>query len=535
MKNLHKLEGNMTIRKHAWRRALGGLAAAMTVGLAWPSAAQDLPPPPPYDPVNGSAPASLVVPTVIPIVFQDVSATAGDATLVLRFTTLLTNAWFDAAAPYNAPAVGVYTRIPHRPPSESADNRNMNVAVLYASHEVLLSLLPSRKADWDAMLVAAGLDPNNDSTDLSSPIGIGNVAGKGVVEGRQNDGMNQLGNEGGRDFNRMPYADYTGYRPVNMPERLRDPSRWQPDIQRQGLGLYKSQQFVTPQYRLVEPYSYDNPRRFRFKPPVASNIGNYFRYRAQAWHVLDESANLDDEKKLLAEFYDNKFFSLGFSSLFIAIVRGDSLWDFIVADFTANMAAFDAGIVVWQEKERYDAVRPFTAIEFLLRDQPVRAYGGPGVGTTTLPANEWKSYLEEADHPEYPSASTCFCTAHAQANRRTYGDDNLGWPVTWRAGMSRAEPGLTPAVDTTIVLDTWTEFAQLCGQSRVWAGVHFQAAVDESLDECSVFGDQAADYVEELLAGTAALRSPSRGRRDNDRGKGWKRDDDRHGRWGDDD
>ena len=40
--------------------------------------------------------------------------------------------------------------------------------------------------------------------------------------------MNQLGDEGGRQYNRRPYEDYTGYKPVNTAYKLSDPSRWQP-------------------------------------------------------------------------------------------------------------------------------------------------------------------------------------------------------------------------------------------------------------------------------------------------------------------
>ena len=65
-----------------------------------------------------------------------------------------------------------------------------------------------------------------------------------------------------------------------------------------------------------------------------------------------------------------------------------------------------------------------------------------------------------------------------------------------------------------MVFPTWTDFERDCGQSRVWAGVHFQAAVDESLATCGVFGDLAYDYMESLIDGTAAERGPSRPLRD---------------------
>ena len=221
----------------------------------------------PYDLQNGNAAVEIVIATVAPIILSDVSTNAGDATLVLRVTTMVTNAWFDATAPYHPTAVGVYSRLGRRPAEDSATNEAMNVALLYASQRVMNSLLPARADDWRGMLLTAGLDPEDTSEDLTTAVGIGNVAGQAIVDGRIHDGMNQLGDADGRLYNPTPYADTTGYRSVNTPDRLRDPSRWQPDVQRLATGIYKTQRFVTPQYRNVEPYSYQNPRRFRFPGP----------------------------------------------------------------------------------------------------------------------------------------------------------------------------------------------------------------------------------------------------------------------------
>lgn len=461
-----------------------------------------------YDFANGNAPIELVISNAAPAIFQDVSATAGDATLVLRMTSQITNAWFDAAAPYHPTAVGVYSRIPNRPASESVDNENINIATVYASFHVLKALLPHRTNEWRQILINAGLDPDDTSTDLSTPVGIGNVAGAAVVEGRKNDGMNQTGTIN-QDIHPQPYADYTGYEPVNTAYELKNPSKWQPDVQRKGLGLYKVQQFVTPQYSNVEPYSYADPQQFSLPWPANSFAPFKHRYKQQVDEVLAASANLTEEQKLKAELFDNKIFSLGFSAVFAAQSRGLSLMEFIQLDFLTNMAAFDAGIFVWQEKIEYDAVRPFSAIAHVYGDQPVDAWGGAGKGTVSMPANQWRAYMEEADHPEYPSASSCFCAAHSQSARVYLGDDQLGYPVEYPAGSSRIEPGVTPSADTTLVFDTWTDFENDCGQSRVWAGVHFQSAVDESLGYCGVFGDMAYDYMESLLAGTAPVRGPS--------------------------
>jgi hypothetical protein len=87
-----------------------------------------------------------------------------------------------------------------------------------------------------------------------------------------------------------------------------------------------------------------------------------------------------------------------------------------------------------------------------------------------------------------------------------------GFVVERQVGSSRIEPGLTPAVAIDLVFPNWTQFAADCGQSRVWAGIHFQSAVDESVKLCDVFGERAYDYVKALIDGVAPVRGPSQGR-----------------------
>ena len=479
------------------------LQAISVAALAWlPTGAASA-----FDLDTGNAAVEVVIPTVAPVIFTDVSPSGGDATLVLRMTTIITNAWFDATAPYHPTAVGVYSRLGRRPQGEAVTNRNLNIALLHASYRVLNSLLPHRASAWRAMLTGVGLDPDDNSVDTTTAVGLGNAAGQAVAAAREHDGMNQLGDEGDRTYNLKPYADYTGYKPVNTGYELHDPSRWQPDIDRVGVGLYKEQVFVTPQYARVEPYSYKQAKKYHVTPPVDSNHHRFTAYKAQADEVLAYSAALTDEMKMKAELFDNKILSLGFSAVFAAQSRGLSLLQFIQLDFLTNMAAFDAGIVTWQEKVRYDAVRPFSAIRYIYRNDPVTAWGGPGRGTVSdLPANQWESYLNVADHPEYPSGSACFCAAHTQSARLYLGDDVLNWTVPAPAGSSRVEPDVTPASDIALQFPTWTAFNQDCGQSRVWGGVHFQAAVTAGRKLCNVFGDLAFDYFSKLLAGTAAPR-----------------------------
>lgn len=460
-----------------------------------------------FDFATGSAPKDVIIPQLIPVIFQTVKP--GDAPLVLRTTTLMNHGWFDAIAPYAETSVGVSSRIERRPPQERTD-ANRNVAIFYASLHVLNSLYPTYSEMWRTMLSDVGLDPDDNSEDPTTPVGIGNIAGKAVVAAREDDGMNQLGNRVNlgqgqeRKYNRQRYADYTGYQPVNSAYEVLNASRWQPNIESSGYGIFRVQQFVTPQYRLVKPYSYQTPHSFVTPKPTASDIRNRSLYKQQVDEVLNASANMTDRQKMIAELFDDKIRSLGFSALFASIANGLSLEEFVWYDFVTNLAAFDAGIAIWQEKERYDAVRPFTAIRVIYGDTKVTAWGGPGRGTVTdLPASEWRSYLPVADHPEYPSGSAAFCAAHAEASRRFFNSDNLNWSFPVPQGSSRIEPGVTPQADINIGWATWTEFEQECGQSRFWAGVHFPASIPAGAAVGRQVGVTAYSFLMAHINGTA--------------------------------
>jgi len=490
----------MNIRKAIRNAALG---ASLTAGLmssvfAMNSEAASI------DLDTDYAYSELIIPTVVPAIYKSVSPSAGDATLVLRIAALLTNAWFDAIAPYHPTAVGVYSNLGRRPEAEQGENYYLNVATLYASYRILNNLLPTHAADWRAMMEQAGLDPDDDQENMVTPIGIGNLAGKAVAEARENDGMNQLGNEGGREYNRTPYADYTGYRPVNTPYQLRDPSRWQPDVKLVGAGLYVAQQFVTPQMRLTEPYSLRKLNKYRAPVPQASNVRNFREYKHQVDEVIDASANLTDEQKMITEEFNDKLRSLGFSGLFASQQAGLSLAESIHYEFVTNIAEFDTAIAVWDNKVYYDTVRPFSAVRYVYKDKPLVAWGGPGKGTVDdIPASQWKGYLSTADHPDYPSGSASFCGAQAEVSRMFFKTDAFNWHVSVPKGSSLVEPGFTPQTDLVLEFPTWTNFEQKCGMSRLWGGVHFNAAITEGRNIGHKVAKDAYKFMQSHLNGDA--------------------------------
>lgn len=463
----------------------------------------------PFDFDNGNFIKDLVVQTDPEAIAEIVAPM--DVTIFVRITHVSQMGWFDATAPYHPTAVGVYSNLGRRPASESETNRNKNIAGLHSSYRTVSGILPEQEPLVRQLLLAVGLDPDDDSEDLTTPVGIGNVAGKSVVAAIQHDGMNMLGDEG-RKYHGQPYEDYTGYQPVNSPFELSDPSRWQPALtphgRRQGmghgdLGIFTVQHLATPQMRLVDAHTFDDPDQFDLAPPSFLQNPHSARYKKAVDTVLEASAAMTDEQKVMSEFFDNKMLGVGLS-VHAAAYEHDLDLDGWIQLFAVNsVAMYDALIAIWHQKQKHDAVRPFSAVKHVYGSSEVTAWGGPGLGTVNdMPADEWASYLKVGDHPDYPSGSTTLCAAEAQATRRLLDSDALSftWPVP--AGSALNEPGITPAEDIVMHWDTWSEFTQDCAYSRVWGGVHFERTVEKSLEFGEQFGDLAYDFIQDHLAGS---------------------------------
>jgi hypothetical protein len=500
------------------RRSLligGGLTAALATaggtaraaaGLSPDPAAEQLPPFQ-FDFDNGNFIRDLI--TGGPAPLEDAIGPM-DASIYIWITSLVQISWFDALAPYHPTAVGVHSRIPRRPSGESATNRNKNIAGMYAGYQVVKGVFAERLPAARQGMILIGLNPDDESEDPTSPVGIGNIAGKAVVEARAHDGMNHLGDIG-RKYNGKPYEDYTGYQPVNTAHELVDPSRWQPAIhphrRRVGggpgdKGIWMVQSFVTPQLRLVRPYTYRNPSQFQVAPPDHLQHPNGRRYKREVDEVLAASAGLTDEQKILTEFFDDKRAGITVAPRAAALAHDLDLdgWAHFYA--ATALARFDDLIACWHWKTEYEAVRPFSAVRHVYGNAPVTAWGGPGVGTVNdIPADEWDAFLPVGDHPEYPSGSTTLCSAEAQAARRFLGDDVLEMTKASPAGSSLTEPGITPASDVEVHWDNWTDFTKDCGVSRMWGGVHFPTTIERSIEWGAQFGDRAYDFVRRHITG----------------------------------
>ena len=475
------------------------------------------------DLVKDNAMHGIILPRINNWLLEEVSPGYNDAPIIFRYLTLLHNTAFDAVAPYHTTAVGVYSRMEHRPALESETNLMPNTAVMHAAYRSMLEFAPHRADEWRDMMTAYGLDPDDErglgldcaqTHDLSSPVAIGNHAAECVLDARSDDGFNHFGTA-----TIPPFGDTTGYSPVNTPGNLVDPSRWSPLIAFNRLGEFGVQQFATPQWANTETYSGLDQRSIRIPPPSSSNHRNADAYQAQADEVIRLRANLTDSDKILIEFFDNKFRDLTHSP---ALKNIPDVVDYVQLEFLLNMAKFDAGTIIWQEKTRYDAVRPTTAIHYIYGEDPVTISTDANGNAVMVRGDQWQSYLQTADHPEYPSATTCFCAAYAEAWRLYSGTDDLptyaegdevvhGYTATLYAGSSRIEPQQTPSEDVEVVFDSWSDYEERCAASRVISGTHFWPAVEVSVDACNISSNAVFAYWETLIHGTAPISGPAAG------------------------
>ncbi|GAA1880918.1 vanadium-dependent haloperoxidase [Asanoa iriomotensis] len=482
-------------------RAAAAVAATAALVASLSGAVKAAPAAPTFDLDNGNALIGLIYPRFDTVArdehFGRPMLYGGDSALLIEMP------WFDALSPYHPTAVGIFSDLGRRPAAEHT-TRNKNIAVIYSAFTSLNFVFPQYKATWLEMMSVAGLDPDITAADPTTPSGIGILAAKNAIASRKHDGSNRYGDEGGRRYNQQPYADYTGYQPVNTADQLRDPSRWQPNTVRKR-DVYTVQDFATPQFGRMKPFSFQSPDQLRVPRPTDSNYFlNRKAYKAQADEVLAASAGLDDRKKMSAELFDDLVRPYGAVAGRIVVGGNLSTEDSIHYVVTGAITGIDVTIASWYYKRKYDSVRPFSAIRHLYDDKKVTAWGGPGKGTVNdITGAEWQGYLSTLSigSPEYPSAHAALCFSYAQQARRFIGTDSLGIFAPVLKGSSLVEPGTTPAADMTLQWPSLTAWADDCGKSRVWGGENFPSSVEAAEAYGTRVGDLAYDYVQRKLHG----------------------------------
>ncbi|NOU43821.1 MAG: vanadium-dependent haloperoxidase [Methyloglobulus sp.] len=417
---------------------------------------------------SGSVAAGTVVTQWNDAALEAIRATRTAPPVVARALAITHTCMYDAWAAYDGKAKGTQLGDKLRRPSAERTDANKEMAISYAAHECLSDLFPTEAARFGALMTKLGFDPSASTADSTKPAGVGNAAGKAVLDYRHHDGSNQLG-----DLNPGAYTDYTGYAPKNTPTSIIDPNLWQP--LQVGANVQK---FVTPHWGKVIPYAMKTGNQYRktLLTP-ADYVKSPVRFEHQAKQVLEYTANLTDEKKAIAEYWADGPASEtppGHWALFAEYVseRDRHTVDQDVKMFFAmTNAVFDASIAAWDAKRAFDCVRPITAIHYLYAGQSVKSWQGNVDGA------DWKPYqvdtLVTPAFAEYVSGHSIFSASAAETLNLFTGSDYFGQSATVAAGSSRVEPGLVPANDTVLYWASFSEAADEAGISRRYGGIHF--------------------------------------------------------------
>ena len=393
-----------------------------------------------------------------------------------RALAIVHTAMYDAWAAYDETAVGTRLGGSLRRPTAERTLANKAEAVSFAAYRALVDLFPSQTSAFDALMTSLGYEPTDASIDTSTPAGIGHVAAGAVIAFRHHDGANQLG-----DLHPGAYSDYTGYVPVNDPDHINDPNRWQPLRFSDGPGGFVTPGYIAPHWGRVVPFALTSGSQFRpVEPPNMSPLGGY---RVQAEQILHYSARLSDREKVIAEYWadgPNSELPPGHWMLlgqFVSGRDGHTLDQDVKMFFALANAVFDAGIVAWDCKRAYDYVRPVTAVHFLFAGKKVRAWAGPYRGTRVIDGADWEPFQPVTfitpPFPEFISGHSTFSAAGAEILKSFTGSDAFAASATVRAGSSKVEPGATPATDVTLSWATFSEAADEAAISRRYGGIHF--------------------------------------------------------------
>ena len=247
-----------------------------------------------------------------------------------------------------------------------------------------------------------------------------------MLEFRHHDGANQLGDEpGGRAG--VPYSDYTGYTPANDPmatwlaldrSTVHDVNRWQPLTYVDGSGNLVTPSFLGAHWHLVRPFAMSSMLPLR--SPIGPARYGSPEFVAQAAELIDVSANLTDEQKVIAEYWaDGPRSELppGHWNLFAQWVtnrdrtgsREHDLDHAVKLFFALTNAVFDAGCCAWDNKVAFDSVRPITAIRWLFHGETI----GPGPARGGHTEHRRRGVVPvPADH--LPVAALCGVLVRAQ-------------------------------------------------------------------------------------------------------------------------
>ena len=441
---------------------------------------------------------------------REVALHAARPTIIARTLEIWATAMYDAWAAYDKKAVGSRLGAKLRRPPAEHTLEHKQKAISYASYHALLFVYPESEDYLRSEMKRLGYDPDVVSTDSTTPEGVGYLAASAVIEYRKNDGANQLGNEVGSDG--TAYSDYTYYRPVNPPDKILDPDRWQPITFTSPDGKQFTPGFLTPHWYRVKPFALESSEQFRPGPPPTTKTDDEL-LRKETLQCLTYNQNLTDEQKAIVEFMRDGPRSTGQSGHWLRFAQDVSRRDKYDLDrdvklyFVIANVANDAFISCWETKRFYDSSRPWTLVRHYFKGQTIKGWAGPQGGVVEMPAEQWHPYspyvFVTPPFPGYTSGHATVSGACSKMLELFTGTDTYGFFERRRhCELTETNPGETVVLD----LPTWSATAEMAALSRALGGYHIPIDNNVGLKVGRQIAEWSWPKYQEYFNGTATIR-----------------------------
>ena len=441
---------------------------------------------------------------------REVDRNAPRPTVIARTLAIWATATYDAWAGYDATAVGSRLGGSLRRPVAEHTEANKEKAIAHASFHALLYVYPADRTFLEAAMRRMGQDPALVSEDPATPEGIGYLAARAVIDYRRHDGANQHGDEVGGDG--TPYGDYTYYQPVNPPDRILDPDRWQPITFTLPDGKKVTPGFLTPHWYRVKPFVIERSDQFRPGPPPRTDTDDAV-LRRETDQVLAYNRGLTNEEKAIVEFMRDGPRSTGQSGHWLRFAQDVSRRDQHGLDkdvklyFVIANVAHDAFISCWETKRYYDSSRPWTLVRHYYKGQRLIGWAGPRGGTKEMAAEDWHPYSPMSfitpPFPGYTSGHATVSGACAKMLELFTGSDGFDAIEKRRhCELTEKEGG----EEITLTLPTFSATAEMAALSRALGGYHIPVDNDVGLRVGREIASWSWPKYQEFFAGKAKTR-----------------------------
>jgi hypothetical protein len=240
-------------------------------------------------------------------------------------------------------------------------------------------------------------------------------------------------------------------------------------------------QALEPHWCEIRPMVLDSCSQFLpAAPPVYNMKDSTSAFCKEVMEVKNTVANLTEEQKQIADFFDDNPFNLhvtghvmyatkkfsppGHWMNIVGIAAQQAKADFnkTVAAYTeTSLALFDGFIACWKAKYQYNSVRPETVINKLLDP-------------------EWQPYIQTPPFPSYVSGHSVISAASAEVMTKYFGDN-----FAYRDSSER-EFGIPDRS-----FKSFRDAALEASWSRLYGGIHYRS----DLEQGNIAGKEIGTYI----------------------------------------